>query len=604
MRTRVLRAGSGPDLVLLHGTGGHLEAYARDIAGLAADFRVTAYDMVGHGWSDLPDRPYTIDVLCDHLIGLMDALDIGTAHLSGESLGGWVAAWTAAHHPGPGRPAGAQHPRQHRQQARGDGPAAGEHAGRGPRPERRDRAPPGRVPVPPHGDGHRRAGQPAPRRLQPARASCARSPTRSSCRTPRSARTSRGIRRWVGKITAPTLLLWTDHDPTGGLDEAAMLLDWLPDARLHVIADAGHWPQWEKREEYLRVHHDFLLLGTGRGGVSEIIGMVGMSHSPFATMLPPPDAAAPGGRFLADAARVAAAVAALAPDALVVIGPDHFHANFYDAMPPFVLGVEEAEAFGDFGSRPGPLPVASALAWSIRDGLAARRVRHRAVLRADRRPRHRAELRHGRAARPISRWSRWSSTPPRRRCRRMPRCVALGRSLGAAIRAADAGRVLVIASGGLSHWLPSNDPRDASVPAERRAAMIHGRRDVRAFAAAREPGVRALAGNPDAPVNAAWDTWFLKQLVTADLDPVTDLGDEGLEERAGSGGHEIRTWLIGFAAAGRAAGLDELRAGTGMDHRHGYRHNVRGGLMSLAFPPRPSRRSRPTRTSLRTWTSG
>ena len=132
----------------------------------------------------------------------------------------------------------------------------------------------------------------------------------------------------------------------------------------------------------------------------------------------------------------------------------------------------------------------------------------------------------------------------------MPRCVALGHSLGAAIRASDAGRVLVIASGGLSHWLPSNDPRDSSVPADRRAAMIHGRRDVRAVAAGREPRVRALAGNPDAPVNATWDTWFLKQLVTSDLAPVTDLGDEGLEEQAGSGGHEIRTWLTGFAAAG------------------------------------------------------
>ncbi len=99
VRTRVLRAGSGPDLVLLHGTGGHLEAYARDIAGLAADFRVTAYDMVGHGWSDLPDRPYTIDVLSAHLLGLMDELGIGSAHLSGESLGGWVTAWTAAHRP-------------------------------------------------------------------------------------------------------------------------------------------------------------------------------------------------------------------------------------------------------------------------------------------------------------------------------------------------------------------------------------------------------------------------------------------------------------------------------------------------------------------------
>ena len=43
----------------------------------------------------------------------------------------------------------------------------------------------------------------------------------------------------------------------------------------------------------------------------------------------------------------------------------------------------------------------------------------------------------------------------------------------------------------------------------------------------------------------------IDQASPADLDPVTDLGDGGLEERAGSGGHEIRTWLIGFAAASR-----------------------------------------------------
>ena len=284
--------------------------------------------------------------------------------------------------------------------------------------------------------------------------------------------------------------------------------------------------------------------------MSELIGMVGISHSPFATLLPPPDPAAPGGRFLADARRVGAAVAALAPDALVVIGPDHFHANFYDAMPPFVLGVEEAEAFGDFGSRSGPLPVASALAWAIHDGLSrdgfdialsyALTVDHGIVQSYD--------MVRGPADPPLVPLVVNTAGPP---LPSMPRCVALGRSLGAAIRAADAGRVLIVASGGLSHWLPPNDPRDASVTAERRAAMIHGRRDVRAFAAAREPGVRALAGNPDAQVNAAWDTWFLKQLVTADLDAVTSLGDEGLEDRAGSGGHEIRTWLAGFAAAGR-----------------------------------------------------
>jgi 2,3-dihydroxyphenylpropionate 1,2-dioxygenase len=287
--------------------------------------------------------------------------------------------------------------------------------------------------------------------------------------------------------------------------------------------------------------------------VSEIIGMAGLSHSPFATMLPPPRPAAPGGQFLADAARVAAAVAALAPDAVVVVGPDHFHANFYDAMPPFVLGVEEAEAFGDFGSRRGPLPVASGLAWSIRDGLARNGfdVALSYALTVDHGIAQSYDMVCGQAGLPLVPLVPLvvnTAAPP---LPSMARCVALGRSLGAAILAADAGRVLIVASGGLSHWLPSNDPRDASVPAERRAAMIHGRRDVRAFAAAREPGVRALAGDPDAPVNVAWDSWFLKQLVAADVDPVTDLGDEGLEERAGRGGHEIRTWLIGFAAAAR-----------------------------------------------------
>jgi 2,3-dihydroxyphenylpropionate 1,2-dioxygenase len=283
--------------------------------------------------------------------------------------------------------------------------------------------------------------------------------------------------------------------------------------------------------------------------VSEIIGMVGMSHSPFATMLPPPDATAPGGRFLAAAARVSAAVEALAPDAVVVIGPDHFHGNFYDVMPPFVLGVEEAEAFGDFGSRSGPLPVASALAWLIREGLARDGfdIALSYALTVDHGIAQSYDMVRGPADLPLVPLVINTAAPP---LPSMPRCLALGRSLGRAIRAADAGRVLVIASGGLSHWLPSNDPRDTSVPADRRAAMIHGRRDVRAYSATREPRIQALAGNPDAPVNAAWDGWFLKQLIAADADPVAGLGDEVLEQQAGSGSHEIRAWLAGFAAVG------------------------------------------------------
>jgi 2,3-dihydroxyphenylpropionate 1,2-dioxygenase len=287
--------------------------------------------------------------------------------------------------------------------------------------------------------------------------------------------------------------------------------------------------------------------------VSEIIGLVGISHSPFATMLPPADSSEPGGRFLADAARVASAVDRLAPDAVVVIGPDHFHSNFYDVMPPFVLGVEEAEGFGDFGSRSGPLPVAAGLAWPIRDGLAgagfdvalsyALTVDHGVVQSYD------VICGTGAGAGlPLVPLVVNTAAPP---LPSMERCAALGRALGAAIRDAEfGGRVLLIASGGLSHWLPSNDPRDASVAADRRTSVIHGRKDVRAVAAAREPAVRAMGGDPNAHVNTEWDSWFLKQLTDGDLAPVAELGDAGLEENAGRGGHEIRTWLVGLAAAG------------------------------------------------------
>lgn len=284
--------------------------------------------------------------------------------------------------------------------------------------------------------------------------------------------------------------------------------------------------------------------------MSEIVGFVGMSHSPFATLLAPPSPTEPGGRFLADTARVREAVAQLAPDAIVVIGPDHFHANFYDVMPPFVLGVEEAVGFGDFGSTSGPVPVASQLAWSVQGGLDAAGfdISLSYSLTVDHGVVQGYEMITGGVELPMVPLVVNTAAPP---LPSMTRCVALGRALGDAIRAADfPGRVLVAASGGLSHWLPSNDPRDPSVDATKKSSLVHGRQDARAFAAAREPRVRAMGGNPDARVNAEWDGWFLDQLVAADLESVAALGHDGLEERAGSGGHEIRCWLVGQAAVG------------------------------------------------------
>jgi pimeloyl-ACP methyl ester carboxylesterase len=100
VRTRVLEAGdSGPVLLLLHGTGGHAETYCRNLGPLARSFRVRALDLVGHGFSDRPDLGYSLDDFSGHVLALLDAMEVERAHLSGESLGAMVAAWTAINHP-------------------------------------------------------------------------------------------------------------------------------------------------------------------------------------------------------------------------------------------------------------------------------------------------------------------------------------------------------------------------------------------------------------------------------------------------------------------------------------------------------------------------
>src|SRR3954464_14976062 len=84
IKTRVLEAGNGEPMILLHGTGGHIEAYARNIPELSKHFRVICIDMVGHGYTDKPDRPYGIDFYSEHLLHTLQALQLKKVYLSGE----------------------------------------------------------------------------------------------------------------------------------------------------------------------------------------------------------------------------------------------------------------------------------------------------------------------------------------------------------------------------------------------------------------------------------------------------------------------------------------------------------------------------------------
>ena len=98
---RIAEAGKkNKDVLLLqHGLNGHLEAYAKNILALSSRFHVIAFDYVGHGLSDKKIDIYTPAVFADQLKELMDSLNIQRAHLSGESLGGWVSGIFAAQYP-------------------------------------------------------------------------------------------------------------------------------------------------------------------------------------------------------------------------------------------------------------------------------------------------------------------------------------------------------------------------------------------------------------------------------------------------------------------------------------------------------------------------
>lgn len=98
--TRALRAGdpTAPAVVFLHGTSGHLEAFTRNIAA-HAEYDVHAIDMLGHGYTGKPNRPYEIADYVAHLMDYLDAVGVQRAHIVGESLGGWVGARAAIEHP-------------------------------------------------------------------------------------------------------------------------------------------------------------------------------------------------------------------------------------------------------------------------------------------------------------------------------------------------------------------------------------------------------------------------------------------------------------------------------------------------------------------------
>lgn len=260
--TRVMEAGRGPALVLLHGTGGHLEAYARNLAVLAEHFRVLAYDFPGQGRSGLTDQDLEIGAYVDHLLAVLETYGVERAHLCGESLGGWVAIKFAALHP-----------------------------------ERVDRlvlnTPGGTMATPQVMERirtltQRAADEPTAKHIRarlewlmadPASVTDELVEVRSAIYSrPGFGGSMRHVlclqdetirRRNLASdddlkaIEAPALVVWTSDDPSGPAGAGMAMADAMPLGEFRLIDGAGHWPQWEQPAAYNALMLDFLLREKG-----------------------------------------------------------------------------------------------------------------------------------------------------------------------------------------------------------------------------------------------------------------------------------------------------------------------------------------------------
>jgi pimeloyl-ACP methyl ester carboxylesterase len=247
------RVGEGPPLVLVHGAAVDSRMWQPQLAALADEFTVVAWDEPGAGRSsDVPGH-FALADYADCLAALIDALDLGPAHVAGLSWGGTVA----------------QELYRHRPELVATFLLVDTYAGwKGSLPEEEVRT---RV------EGVREmfaaadhlfdptlpglfAGDP-PTEFVTLLEAMAADVRPESMRTALLVMAEADQRDLLPRITVPTLLIWGERDARSPLSVAHQFEDALPDAKLVVIPGAGHVSNLERPElfndavrEFCRAH--------------------------------------------------------------------------------------------------------------------------------------------------------------------------------------------------------------------------------------------------------------------------------------------------------------------------------------------------------------
>jgi len=261
-RVNLVDLGSGPTLLFVHGLGAAWQSWLENIPHFARDHRVIAMDLPGFGWSEMPSQEISIEYYARFLCALADELEVESAAVVGNSMGGFISAEMAIRNPDRVQRLSLVSAAIFWQEYRRAKPLVSvarltdAYVGRALarstntvalRPRLREAA-------------LVSAGIRYPHLL----------PRELASELVRSARRTRGflpalealaafpLREELPKISCPSLIVWGAHDTLVGVRDAEKIEQAIPDARRVMFERTGHVPMLERPARFNRVLREFL----------------------------------------------------------------------------------------------------------------------------------------------------------------------------------------------------------------------------------------------------------------------------------------------------------------------------------------------------------